>query len=201
MKKKTVSNFTTGRYGSKFKKNNCTSNVRNSQHPAEKGVGREFTSQTRSVKKHVHPAEKKQSKSHTHRINPDSEESLLHSAETTNSDSNSETDDECNLPDSEQNSQHSAESEDKQFSANGERKKLRIRKRKKHEVKLLSQTLQLDKNSHMMYIPLTFDKIECQGLLDTGAVQSAMSETDLAKKPASQPQSSYRGNTSPNCQR
>ena len=147
----------------------------------EKGVGREFTNQTRSVKKNVHSAERKQSKSNTANNNPDSEESLLHSAETTDSDSTSETDDECNFPDSEQNSQHSAESEDKPISANGEKKKLRVRKRKKHEVKLLSQTLQLDKNNHMMYIPLTFDKTECQGLLDTGAVQSAMSETELAK--------------------
>ena len=33
----------------------------------------------------------------------------------------------------------------------------------------------------MMYIPLTFNTIECQGLLDTGAVKSAMSEAELAK--------------------
>ena len=126
-----ISNFTTGRYGSKFKQNNCTGSVRNSQHPTERGVGREFTSQKRSVKKHVPPAEKKQSTSQKHNINPDSEDSSLHSAETTNSDTNSETDDECNLPASEQNSQHSAESDKNQSPAKGERKKLRIRKKEK----------------------------------------------------------------------
>ena len=127
----------------------------------DKGVRGEFTNQTRSDKKNVHSAERKQSKSKTANNNPDSEESLLHSAETTDSDSVSETDDECEFLDSEQKSHHSAESSaDKSNTANGERKKLRNRKRKKHEVKLLSQTLQLDKNNHMMYIPLTFNKTE-----------------------------------------
>ena len=109
--KENVSNFTTGRYGSKFKQNNCTDSVRNSQHPTERGVGREFTNHKRSVKKTVPPAEKKQSTSQKFTLIPDSENSSLHSAETTHSDTNSETDDECNLPASEQNSQHAAESD------------------------------------------------------------------------------------------
>ena len=54
-------------------------------------------------------------------------------------------------------------------------------RKQKHEIRLLSQTLQLNKKNQMMYIPLNFNKFECQGLLDTGAVQSAMSEAELTR--------------------
>ena len=112
---------------------------------------------------------------------PDSEEISQHSAENAGRESVSETDSERELSESEQNHRHLADNlTNKPDRADGGRKKLRKTRRQKHEIKLLSQTLQLDRKNHM-YIPLTFNKIECQGLLDTGAVQSAMSEAELAK--------------------
>ena len=159
------SNFPTGRYGSKFNKK-CTDNVRNSQHPTDSGVGGEFIHNEKSAKKTIPPAEKRKSKSQKFTLIPENDNSSLHSAETTHSDTNSEADDDNNLQSEGNNSQHS-EDDKQNRSATGERKKLRTRKRRKYEVQLLSQALQLDKNSHMMYIPLTFDKTDCQGLLDT----------------------------------
>ena len=105
-----------------------------------------ISQQTRSDKKNVHSAERKQLQSFKANNKPDSEEIFHNSAENTEEDSVSETDNEREFPDSEQNSHHSAEnSSDETDTANGERKKLRHRKRQKHEVKLLSQTLQLDR--------------------------------------------------------
>ena len=99
-RKEAVSNFTKGRYGSKHKKNNsCTGSVRNSQHLVEKGVRGEFSKQTHSDKKNVHSAERKQSQSFKANNKPDSEESFPHSAETTEKDSVSETDNERELSD------------------------------------------------------------------------------------------------------
>ena len=108
----------------------------------EKGVRGEFSKQTHSDKKNVHSAERKQSQSFKANNKPDMVERFSHLAETTDTDSVSETDNERELLDSEQNSLHSAEnSSDKPDTANGEKEKLIHRKRQKHEVKLLSQTL------------------------------------------------------------
>ena len=48
-------------------------------------------------------------------------------------------------------------------------------------IKPLSATLQLDKRNKMLYVPLQFRAYENQGLLDTGAIQSAMSENELRR--------------------
>ena len=58
-------------------------------------------------------------------------------------------------------------------------------KAKKHatkkEIHVLSPTLHLNKKDKMLYVPLQFDKYENNALLDTGAIQSAMSEAELRK--------------------
>ena len=48
-------------------------------------------------------------------------------------------------------------------------------------IKPLTATLQLDKRNKMLYVPLQFRAYENQGLLDTGAIQSAMSENELRR--------------------
>ena len=48
-------------------------------------------------------------------------------------------------------------------------------------VRPLSATLQLDKRNKMLYVPLQFRAYENQGLLDTGAIQSAMSDNELRR--------------------
>ena len=45
-----------------------------------------------------------------------------------------------------------------------------------------SPTLHLNKRDKMLYIPLYFNKYENNALLDTGAIQSAMSEAEQQKK-------------------
>ena len=58
-------------------------------------------------------------------------------------------------------------------------------KAKKHAIKteihVLSPTLHLNKKDKMLYVPLQFDKYKNHALLDTGAIQSAMSEAELRK--------------------
>ena len=58
-------------------------------------------------------------------------------------------------------------------------------KTKKHatktEIHVFSPTLHLNKKDKMLYVPLQFDKYENHALLDTGAIQSAMSEAELSK--------------------
>ena len=48
-------------------------------------------------------------------------------------------------------------------------------------IKPLTATLQLDKRNKMFYVPLQFRAYENQGLLGTGAIQSAMSENELRR--------------------
>ena len=55
------------------------------------------------------------------------------------------------------------------------------------EIKQLTATLQLDKRNRMLYVPLQFRDYENQGLLDTGAIQSAMSEDKLRRKATAHP--------------
>ena len=56
---------------------------------------------------------------------------------------------------------------------------INVSKAKKHatktEIHVLSPTLHLNKKDKMLYVPLQFDKYENSALLDTGAIQSAMS--------------------------
>ena len=63
---------------------------------------------------------------------------------------------------------------------------INVSKAKKHatktEIHVLSPTLHLNKKDKMLYVPLQFDKYENSALLDTGAIQSAMSEAELRKK-------------------
>ena len=48
-------------------------------------------------------------------------------------------------------------------------------------IRPLSATLQLDRRHKMLYVPLQFREYENEGLLDTGAIQSAMSENELRR--------------------
>ena len=48
-------------------------------------------------------------------------------------------------------------------------------------IQALSATLQLNKKDKMLYVPLQFRQYENHGLLDTGAVRSAMSEDELRR--------------------
>merc|ERR1712122_163805 len=140
-------NFPTGRYGSKFNKK-CADN---SQHPTDSGVGGEFIHE-KSDKKTIPPAKKRKSKSQKFTLISENENSSLHSAETNHSDTNSEADDDNISLALENNSQHSEDDQQNNSPEDemkkGERKKMRTRKRRKYEVQLLSQTLQLDKNSN-----------------------------------------------------
>ena len=65
-------------------------------------------------------------------------------------------------------------------------------KAKKHatktEIHVLSPTLHLNKKDKMLYVPLQFDKYENHALLDTGAIQSAMSEAELRKITTAHPE-------------
>ena len=47
--------------------------------------------------------------------------------------------------------------------------------------KNISPNLRLNKKHKMLYIPLQIDHFENQGLLDTGAIQSDLSEAELRK--------------------
>ena len=51
-------------------------------------------------------------------------------------------------------------------------------KQPKDEIRQLSATLQLNKKDRVLYVPLQFCEFENFGLLDTGAVQSALSDAE-----------------------
>ena len=53
---------------------------------------------------------------------------------------------------------------------------------------VLSPTLHLNKKDKMLFVPLQFNSYENQSLLDTGAVQSALSEAELRKITAAHPE-------------
>ena len=63
---------------------------------------------------------------------------------------------------------------------------------KKHAIinqfHVLSPTLHLNKKDKMLFVHLQFNNYENQGLLDTGAVQSALSEAELRKITAAHPE-------------
>ena len=69
---------------------------------------------------------------------------------------------------------------------------INVSKAKKHatktEIHVLSPTLHLNKKDKMLYVPLQFDKYENSALLDTGAIQSAMSEAELRKITTAHPE-------------
>ena len=69
---------------------------------------------------------------------------------------------------------------------------INISKANKHatktEIHVLSPTLHLNKKDKMLYVPLQFDKYENHALLDTGAIQSAMSEAELRKITTAHPE-------------
>ena len=69
---------------------------------------------------------------------------------------------------------------------------INVSKTKKHAIKteihVLSPTLHLNKKDKMLYVPLQFDKYENSALLDTGAIQSAMSEAELRKITTAHPE-------------
>ena len=54
-------------------------------------------------------------------------------------------------------------------------------KKPKYEIRQLSATLQLNRKDKMPYVPLQFREYENFGLLDTGAIQSALSEAELRR--------------------
>ena len=51
----------------------------------------------------------------------------------------------------------------------------------KTEIHVHSPTLHLNKKDKMLYVPLQFDKYENHALLDTDAIQSAISEAELRR--------------------
>ena len=67
-----------------------------------------------------------------------------------------------------------------------------ITKTKKHatnnQFHVLSPTLHSNKKDKMLFVPLQFNSYENQGLSDTGAVQSALSEAELRKITAAHPE-------------
>ena len=54
-------------------------------------------------------------------------------------------------------------------------------KEPKYEIRQLSATLQVNRKNKMLYKPLQFREYENFGLLDTGAIQSALSEVELRR--------------------
>ena len=54
-------------------------------------------------------------------------------------------------------------------------------------IQVLTATLQLNKKGKMLYVPLQFRQYENHGLLDTGAIRSAMSEDELRRILSAQP--------------
>ena len=58
---------------------------------------------------------------------------------------------------------------------NNHKKKTTARK-KDVSIQFLTATLQLNKKDRMLYVPLQFRQYENHGLIDTGAIQCAMSE-------------------------
>ena len=67
-----------------------------------------------------------------------------------------------------------------------------VSKTKKHainnKIHVLSPTLHLNKKDKMLFVPLQFNNYENQGLLDIGAVQSALSEAELRKITTAHPE-------------
>ena len=67
-----------------------------------------------------------------------------------------------------------------------------VSKTKKHainkKIHVLSPTLHLNKKDKMLFVSLQFNNYENQGLLDTGAVQSALSEAELRKITTAHPE-------------
>ena len=68
----------------------------------------------------------------------------------------------------------------------------------KTEIHILSPTLHLNKKDKMLYVPLQFDKYENHALLDTGAIQSAMSEAELRKITTAHPEAILKELPAPN---
>ena len=54
-------------------------------------------------------------------------------------------------------------------------------KKPKYEIRKVSPTLQLNRKDKMLYVPLQFREYENFGLLDTGAIQSALSEAEVRR--------------------
>ena len=77
-------------------------------------------------------------------------------------------------------------------------------KKPKYEIRQLSAILQLNRKDRLLYVPLQFREPENFGLLDTGAIQSALTEAELRRNlSAIQPpfsKNSLPGVQSPNCQ-
>ena len=63
-----------------------------------------------------------------------------------------------------------------------------IKLKEKVEIQLPSVTLQLNKRHKMLYAPLHFKKYKSHALLDTGAVESAMSGNKFRKIQAANPE-------------
>ena len=56
-----------------------------------------------------------------------------------------------------------------------------MNRKKDVAIQVLTATLQLNKKDKMLYVPLQFREYENHGLLDTGAIRSAMSEDELRR--------------------
>ena len=68
----------------------------------------------------------------------------------------------------------------------------------KTEIHVLSPTLHLNKKDKMLYVPLQFDKYENHALLDTGAIQSSISEAELRKITTAHPEAMLQELPPPN---
>ena len=86
---------------------------------------------------------------------------------------------ETNLLDDDSTS-HSTIDQQLSIKKHAKQSSIKVSEAKKHatktEIHILSPTLHLNKKDKMLYVPLQFDKYENSALLDTGAIQSAMSE-------------------------
>ena len=56
-----------------------------------------------------------------------------------------------------------------------------MNRKKDVAIQVLTATIQLNKKDKMLYVPLQFREYENHGLLDTGAIRSAMSEDELRR--------------------
>ena len=66
-------------------------------------------------------------------------------------------------------------------------KKKTSTRKKDVAIQVLTATLQLTKKDKMLYVPLQFRQYENHGLLDTGAIRSAMSEDELRRIQSAHP--------------
>ena len=66
-------------------------------------------------------------------------------------------------------------------------------KKPKYEIRQLSATLQLNRKDKMLYVPLQVREYEKFGLLDTGAIQSALSEAELRRSLSAHPAALLQG--------